>query len=554
MIKDIDIKFNLPDERIKWAREYNNKCMLHVHGVGLDEALEKINNYENDEQKLARIKFAISNKHITDRLLRPTDNVFAAKGGYRKYVFTGNQEENEDIFLNKLVNIHHGYSLSQYIQRIWFDKYIVDPNGLIFLEVTTEGDSIYPTYKSIHSIRNYCQSGIKVDWVIFEPDEVEVNSKGETEKELFWAVDDEAYYRCSNVDGVVQVLEIKEHMFGEVPAVLASDIEDPVTGWKRSPIDQQLELLNKYMIDSSVRNIVEFFHEYPQMWTYVNDCKRCNGTGTISGGIQRRDGSVDNTCPICGGTGKSHRKDVTDVLELTVPKEDEQKIDPPAGYIYMDVAALEVLYKAMQQVLDMITYSHWSASLEYGNNEGSQYATATGRFIDAQPVNNRLNRYTDSVEIVHNNLASLFGKFYFPETFKRSEIIYGRRYLIETPNQLLKRYSELKQYDVSNDVIYDTVFEQYIESEFKENEQSYIYYKKLNSLDPMPHKTLDAVLQTNMTELIDRKIYLNDYKNARDMNFFIVTPFDKLKEDYLSFIKKVKGNGNKLENVQGLSD
>jgi hypothetical protein len=70
----------------------------------------------------------------------------------------------------------------------------------------------------------------------------------------------------------------------------------------------------------------------------------------------------------------------------------------------------------------------------------------------------------------------------------------------------------------------------------------------------MPHKTLDAVLQTNMTELIDRKIYLNDYKNARDMNFFIVTPFDKLKEDYLSFIKKVKGNGNKLENVQGLSD
>ncbi len=543
MIENIDIKFNMPDPRIKWAREYNNKCMLHVHGVGLDDALEKINNYENEEQKIARTKFAISNKHITDRLLRPTDNIFAAKGGYRKYVFTADQDTNEDRFVNQLVNVHHGYSLSQYIQRIWFDKYIVDPNGLIFLESTTDATSIYSTYKSIHSIRNYSQSGIKVDWVIFEPDEVDVDSKGETEKEYFWAVDDYAYYRCSNADGAVRVEDVKQHIFDEVPAVLASDIEDPVTGWKRSPIDQQIELLQKYMVDSSVRNIVEFFHEYPQMWTYVDECKRCGGTGTVSGGVQMRDGSVDNTCPACGGNGKDHRKDVTDILELAVPKEGEQKIDPPMGYVYMEPSALEVLYKAIQQVLDMITYSHWSASLEYGSNEGTQYATATGRFIDAQPVNNRLNRYTDSVEIIHNNLASFYGKFYFPETFKRSEIIYGRRYLIETPDQLLKRYTELKQYDVANNAIYDTVFEQYLESEFKENEQSYIYYKKLNSLDPMPHLTLESVTSTENQELIDRKIFLNDYKNARDMNFVITTSFDELKNDYLSFIKTEKGNG-----------
>ena len=143
--------YDIPDPRIEKARIYSDTLNLHVNGVGLDKALEKINNYENDAQKLARDKFAISNKFITDRLLRPTDSVFSAKGGFSRYLFKSENESKETEFKGKLKDIYSGYSLSQYIHRIWFDKYIVDPNGLIFMEVEEDGSGIYPCYKSIHS-------------------------------------------------------------------------------------------------------------------------------------------------------------------------------------------------------------------------------------------------------------------------------------------------------------------------------------------------------------------------------------------------------------------
>lgn len=539
MIDNLDLKYLNPDPRIKWAREYHNKLMLHVHGVGLESALEQINNYENDYQKIARDKFAISNKFITDRLLRPTDNVFSAKGGYKNYIFTANEEANKEGFVEKLVDVYSGYSLSQYIHRIWFDKYIVDPNGLIFMEVNEDGTEIYPTYKSIHSIRNYKQDGIKVDWVIFEPDvfifDEEKKNEKEPKAELFWAVDEYAYYRCIKDREGIRVQETKEHTFGEVPARLCSDIED-VSGWKKSPIDAQIELLDKFMTDSSVLNIVEFFHSYPQQWTYVDDCHRCNGTGVISNGETRRDGSIDNTCPVCSGTGIRDRKDVTDIIKMKVPAEGEQKIDPPSGYIFMPPESWKLMTDSVDRTWNIIIFSHWGTSLEYGNTDGSQYSSATGRWIDTQPVNNKLNRYTESVQLIHNNLAEIYGKFYYPETFKYSQVIYGRRYLIETPDQLKKSYTDVCNI-TDNTVMLDVIFDQYLESEFRDNDQLYVYNKKLSALDPFLHLKLEDVIALNDKNGLMRKIYLNDFKNSQTVDYIVRTPLEELKVKYNEFLK-----------------
>ena len=233
--------------------------------------------------------------------MRPTDNVFSAKGGFSKYIFKADQEKLETEFREKLKDVYSGYNLSQYIHRIWFDKYIVDPNGLIFIEVSNykdeSGINIYPTYKSIFSIRNYKQDGINVDWVIFEPDETifddEVKQEGKAE--LFWVVDEVNYYRCSIKDDAVTIITTQPHSFGRVPAVLASDIEDHVTGWKRSPIDKQVELLDKFMVDNSVLNIVDFMHSYPQQWMYVDTCTKCSGTGEYNSGTRNREGDSSQT-------------------------------------------------------------------------------------------------------------------------------------------------------------------------------------------------------------------------------------------------------------------
>jgi hypothetical protein len=536
MIKDIADKFNNPDVRIKWAREYNDKMMLHVHGVGLKEALAKINNYENDKQKDARDLFAHSNKYISDRLLRPTDNVFSAKGGYRKYIFDSSEKKIEDAFVERLVDVYSGYNLSQYIHRVWFDKYVCDPNGLIFIEVNEDGTESYPTYKSIKSIRNYKQDGIKVEWVIFDPHETVFDEERPTDikKELFWAVDSEGYYLCEKAKGDIRIIETKANTFGEVPAIICSDISDNVSGWKKSPIDAQVELLDKIMVDNSVLNIVGYFHNYPQQWVYVSDCPRCSGTGQITEGTRDREGNIDFTCPSCGGSGKQERKDVTDIIRLGIPQANEQKIDPPSGYVYMPTDPMKMMMDVVDRTWNMIIYSHWGTSLEYGGAD-NKYQTATGRFIDTQPVNNRLNRYTESVEIAHTTLVSYFGKFYYPKQFKKAEIKYGRRYLIETPDQLLKRYGEISNL-TENVLLLDITWDQYLESEFRENELLLEYYKKLNALDPMPHVDASKLKELGLEDELRRKLYIIEYKSTKDIYWVIKTPLDKLRADYSNYL------------------
>lgn len=534
--------YDIPDPRIEKARIYSDTLNLHVNGVGLDKALEKINNYENDAQKLARDKFAISNKFITDRLLRPTDSVFSAKGGFSRYLFKSENESKETEFKGKLKDIYSGYSLSQYIHRIWFDKYIVDPNGLIFMEVEEDGSGIYPCYKSIHSIRNYKQDGIKVDWVIFEPDETifdeESKAKKKYEKEeLFWAVDSLKYYRCSKKykkgESEITIVSEKGHLFKQVPAVICSDIEDHVTGWKKSAIDQQVELLNKFMVDMSVSNIVDFRFAYPAMWEMVDNCNICHGEGVVKneGGISR-DGSTNHTCPQCKGSGRGDRKDVTDTYKIKFPAEGEPNITAPLGYVYMPIDAWKLKEELNDKTWNKIIFSHWGTSLEMN---GSQYATATGRFIDTQPVNNKLNRYTESVELIHNKIAEIYGIFFYPETFESSNVVYGRRYLIETPDQLMKRYTDFSNIS-DNALMADITWDQYLESEFRDNDQLLEYNKKLASLDPFPHYKIADLITMNMPNELKKKLYIIDYKNSREVGFILEKSKEELDADYQEFL------------------
>ena len=105
------------DKRILAAREMSKKLMLHIEGVGLQDHLARINNYENAAQFDAREKHAISNKFIAEELLRPTDNAFNARGGSTNFKFETNSEEFEKEFMKILSNIKNSHSLSWYIEN-----------------------------------------------------------------------------------------------------------------------------------------------------------------------------------------------------------------------------------------------------------------------------------------------------------------------------------------------------------------------------------------------------------------------------------------------------
>ena len=222
---------------IKWARQMNDRLLLHVEGVGLQDFLARINNYENEGQYEAREKHAISNKFITEELLRPTDNAFNARGGSKNYKFKTDSELKELQFKEKLSQVKNSHSLTWYIENEWFNKFITDPNGLIVIEsdgdnVPVEDRNAYPTYKSIHHIKNYQQNGIYVDWVVFEPHEIteqkELNGLNSEKIKRYWVVDEVNWYLIRQSDKKIIIEQVIPHGFSRVPAILCSNIVEKI--------------------------------------------------------------------------------------------------------------------------------------------------------------------------------------------------------------------------------------------------------------------------------------------------------------------------------------
>jgi hypothetical protein len=538
----VDVIVNSPlDHRISEAREMSSKLRLHVDGTGLQEYLERINNYENEAQFLARQKHAISNKFLTEELLRPVDNAFQARGGSRNYKFKSKGKEDE--LVKKLVNVKANASLSEYIEQEWFHRFVTDPNGLIFMEIKESEDEgeevreelseepdtvLEPTYKSIYSIRAYEQNGVFVDWVIFEPHAFIPDAKDPDDDEKtikqFWAVDNKYYY----------LYEQSKNSFDKVPAILCSNIHNNVTGWKKSPIDSQVELLNKYLVSNSVLNISEFFHNYPIPWSYVDECNTCHGSGSCPDEHGR-----DTKCASCGGTGKGGRKDATDSYELKIPDTEGTKIDPPAGYIVAPTDAWTNQVDSLDRGWDVMFFSHWGTTVSRNSttssNQRKERETATGRVLDAQPINNRLNKYSKSIEQAHTALANFIGEYYFPETFEVAIIQYGRRYLIETPDQIWKKYLESKK-DSAPVSTLDLLLFQYYESEFRENERLFIYESKKARLEPFVHWEIEIVKDLNVNEIdYYKKVYFSEWVHRNEVTYIIDTDIKKLDEELTKF-------------------
>jgi hypothetical protein len=556
-----------PNCKIEEARKMNKKLIRNVDGINIQEYLAQINNYENEGQFEARKKHAISNKYIVEELLRPTDNAFNARGGSINYKFNVTKTEDfEKDFSEKLSKIKNSHSLRWYIENEWFHKFITDPNGLIVIEsdkdnVPNDKRNAYPTYKSINSILDYEQNGIFVDWVIFEPHENELivekefggkefgGKENKHEIKKYWALDGENWYLVIKKGDDIIIENTLPHKFDRVPAILCSNIIDNTTGWKKSPIDAQVELLDQTLISNSVLRIVEFMHLYPQQYMYVDDCPRCGGTGITTD----KEGSPV-TCSKCGGSGKYERKDVTDLIKLRFPNQldGDVNIDTPSGYIYMPTEAWKQMTESVDRIGNKIFFSHWGTEMVKKSVEGNDYASATGRYIDAQPVNNRLNKYSKSIEQAHTAIADFLGKYYYPNTFNKAFIQYGRRYLIETPDQIWEKYVNARKMDAPVSSL-DILLLQYLESEYRENETMYMVELKKVKLEPFIHWSIQTVRSSETISDTDKikKEFFSEWIQTKTIDEIYSTDTEDLRKQLDKYaqskLKMIKDGTKKVQ-------
>ena len=522
------------------ARKDEKKLQVHINGIGTVEYLTQIEGIENEKQFALRKKTATSNKFVFENLLRPVDKCFSASGGSR-FVRT-KTDSSKELLLSKIEKFHGGYGLKKWIQEIQSGKYYSSPNGVVFFEWNET--ETYPTFKDIAFIKNYQRNGRNLEWIVFEgvkrTDEIGKEKPGE----YFRVVDSFADYLFYKLDKNITLVEEETYFnpFQYVPAFTNSNILDSTLTYNVSPVASVIDLADHYLRTTSVKNIYEFLHGYPIFWAYVEPCRACDGTGLYNG----------ETCHVCNGDRHTFRKDVTDVIKLKTPtSNDEPKLAPDiAGYIQPDLETWKEQRIELEWIYNLMNYSVWGTIQERAENE-----TATGAFIDVQPVNDRLNKFSDAFEQTEKLIIDIIGKYYLLTNYDSCSVNYGRRFLVEPPDKVWQKYQEAKAKGAPKEVL-NYMLIQYYQSEFKDDAESLAVAQKAVLIEPFIHKSDEEIDKLPITqEDKAKKYYFNEWWKSLKRDDIIMKTPEQLNAMFDTYIltKKIQNDDARQETpgVQG---
>ena len=512
---------------VKSARRYSRKLDVHINGNDVAGYLNQVDFYENEIQYSLRKRFATSNKFVFENLLRPVDKVFNADGG--STIVKAKTDASQEVINGAISNFHGGYSVRKFISSIQSSKYYSDPSGIVFFEWNEK--ETYPTFKSIHSIRNYEADGRKIKWVLFEPFQIEGK-----EGDFYRFVDDSFDYLFWVKDKHITQIEEETYVnpFGRVPAFTNSDILNPELTYHISPVDSVVELADHYLHTTSIKNIYEFLHGYPIFWAYVQKCNVCDGTGLYD----------NSTCHACGGDGHTFKKDVSDIIKLKPPETaDQPQLAPDvAGYVQPDLETWGEQRVELDWIWGLMHYSMWGTSRqETANNE-----TATAAFLDVQPVSDRLNKFADAYEQTETMIIDLLGKFYIRDNYEGASVNYGRRFLMESPDAVWQKYEKARAAQAPKASL-DYLLIQFYQSEFKNDIENLVKYKKSVILEPFVHKTDDEInsLPVLQEDKI-RKFYFSEWWKTLSDDDIIIQSIESLTKKFDDYLKE-KQNAKEVQ-------
>lgn len=520
-------RYKNPDLRIEQAKEDHRKYLMHVHGIDVVDYLSQVEGLESEQKINLRKKLARSNKALFAEVLRPIDKIFKAKGGSKNYKLA---KTNQDNFKDRLHSLKGGISLSKWLENYWIDKYAIDPNGLIMIE--HDGKECYPTYKSILTIRDYKQNGQNVDYIIFEPYFEKPENKQDESSEYVRVYDDSGDKTYIIQGDNIELVEDFPNRWKQVPAVIISDLINPITNFKKSSIYEQIELADEYLRENSIKTLFKYHHGFPFFWMYFSACPRCNGSGLYNGEL----------CGMCNGTGYAIKKDVSDITLLKPPTTSDQPVlTDLAGYVVPPIETWQQMTEELKLLKDMIKYSHWGTILEEGDVE----RTATEVTLNAQPIQDRLNNYSDSLEIIETIITDFIGIYYYGGSYKGSSVNYGRNYIIKGTQQLLDEYAKLKMDNAGLNLLNSKLME-IISAKYTNDEYMMAIYEKLAWVEPFVHNTIEEVRDMNLSsDDYGRKVMYNDWLSEKSNDYFFATTIEVMKKDLINYTKtnfKIKEN------------
>lgn len=477
-----------------WEKACHDSKVLQMHllGIGLQDHIKKIDFLEGDRNFLLRKKYGKTNRDLFARVLRPIDNIWNGRGGS---VFYNTSKTNDEKLRAMLDNVDNGYSVRDWNRHFWEPRYLDDPMGLIFMEVSsTSANGTYPTYKASSSVFDALPKGRGLDYVIFKT----------ADPSIFRVVDD-AFDRMVKLEGEkVTYLKGKEYptfinWFGRVPAMIVSDIpKDGRSNMFASPIQDEVELADIMLREGTILSVYRFKHGFPKTWKYPEVCGKCKGAKLIQG----------SKCTDCEGTGIKLVDNPADVAVHQWPTKEEPEIREKGGFISPDLEFLKYGDEGLDHLEDKITLTHWGTQRKV-KTKGEE-PTATSEFINIQPVNNRLTKYAKAAESVETFISDYTAFFHFQSAYKGCTVNMGRRWLVDGPDVLWTKYETARKAG-SPLATLDDMLQDYYETKFQGNEMELRKYLKLMKLEPVVHLTVtEAKLVLPSSELM-KKIFFQEW-------------------------------------------
>lgn len=448
------------------ANSDRKKLQMHLLGVGLKEYITKIDGVESTTLNALRKNYAKSNRDLFARVLRPVDGIWDARGGG---VYYQASESISNKLKEMVMNVSSGYNIRKWVRNFVYPRLLDDPMGVVLMEVSANAPNVtYPTYKSSADILDAKLSGRSLEYLVLRTDKTDT-----------FRVIDDISDRMVQWDGTkIRTLDRFPNPFMKVPAVIISDIPKMgMDGQFESPVENEIELAHEYLVNGSISRIYEFKHGFPKEWRYPLQCQTCHGTGLIQ---------ADN-CKACNGTGKGTKDNPDNVWVFGWPAQDQPEIAEKGGYINPSIEYLQHVKESQKALEGLIFQTHWGT---HQVEDGMNSETATGRFIDTQPVNNRLSLYASLMEDHEKFITDHIGQINFQTSFKGASVSYGRRFIIEAPDELLKKYMEARTKGVAMSTLDDLYFD-YLEAKFQNQPLELDRQMKLMKVEPFFHLTLD---------------------------------------------------------------
>lgn len=459
---------------VKEAREYHEEMKALVYGEEYKKLLLKIEHIESEKRATARKKYSRPIKDINNKLLAPVDNIYSATGGSKEYKDISDKQRAD--LLKELSNVRGGYSLERWLQTFWCkDLYIVDPSGLMFLE--WKNDKAYPTYKSIDCIRCYESNGLTVEYVIFEPIQLDNG-------DYKWRIVDDAKDYCVIQRGE-SYTELNEetipHDFGKCPGRVNSDITQFGKKHRLSPIDTVIDAEKELLRDRSILTMYKFLNGFSTPYKPVVICPTCRGT--------KKNGN--SACGDCDGKGHVLTKDVTDEILLPIDLNSEKQIPLPSNFAGFISPDLEIWNQYRQEIKDIFNLEIFEPI--WGTRETEvKDQTAQSAILNTQPMITRLDKWSNVAESQENAFTEMLASFYLGVDKNISFVSYGKNFIIQPPEFLLQEYQKSKE---SNDpiTVLDRKLIEYITSKYKNDPQTLKKELVKKALEPYVHYDIITV-------------------------------------------------------------